>query len=114
MPKHIDTKPEIVTKPKSKRRWLGGVRVWVWGAVVVLVIFEALITNNQATNGQQLADLEQKQSELSLQVSELDRQIAITGSLQNIRQRATDQLGLQPVDKNVLYVSWPTPEEDSP
>lgn len=104
-----DSKTDLKVKPK-RRSW-GRLGLWLWTAVVVLVVFEAMVANNQATNGQQLADLQEKQSNLSLQVSDLERQVAVTGSLQNIRQKATDQLGLQPVQKNVLYLNWPVAEE---
>lgn len=101
-------KTEVVVKSKSKRARLGGLKTWVWLAVVILVLFEAMINNNQATNGQHLADLQDQQVHLSTEVDELQRQVAATGSLQSIRQRATEQLGLQEINKNVLYVTWPT------
>lgn len=103
-------KVEPTTKPVPKTRpRLGGLKTWVWLAVVVLVLFEALINNNQVTGGQHLAELQRQQTQLAAEVSGLERQVASTGSLQAIRQRATEQLGLQEVNKNVLYVAWPTP-----
>jgi hypothetical protein len=107
MPKNLPKKnePKLEAKSKSpKRHWLNGLNKWLWGGVVVLVIFEALITNNQASGGQQLAALQNQQTSLSTEVDQLDRQVTTAGSLQLVRQQAMDKLGLQPVDKNVLYL----------
>lgn len=107
MAKHVELKPDVKQKPK--KRWVASVSAWAWTTVAVMLVFEALIANNQATNGQQLASLQEEQSQLSLQIDELERQVSATGSLQNVRQRATDQLGLMPVDKNIMYISLPEP-----
>lgn len=78
--------------------------MWLWTAVGVLLIFEAVIANNQATNGQEMATLQDEQTKLTLQVDDLERQVANSGALQTIQRRAIDDLKLAPVDKNVLYM----------
>jgi hypothetical protein len=112
MAKQMGNKLKPEAKSSSKRSWVTNVTVWAWTGVFVLAVFEALIANNQASSGQRSAALQQQQADLSDQIDNLERRIAETGSLQNIRQRATDQLGLQPVDKNVIYLAWPTPLEE--
>lgn len=108
--------PKIEPNPKPKRRKSVWPRLtgWIWLAVVILVVFEALIANSQATIGQQLSSLQDEQSSLSAEIDQLDRQVAEAGSLQNITQQATGKLGMQPVDKNVLYMAWPTPTKEQP
>ena len=111
-------KAEQKTDPRTKIKyhWSHGLVKWLWLGVVVMVVFEALIANGQAASGRQLADLQDKQDGLSTQVDQLERQVAANGSLQKIRQQAIDQFGMQPVDKNVLYLPLlsPTPTGVAP
>ena len=113
MAKHVDVKPDKKQPTrKSRWRWLTSVSVWIWTAVVVLAVFEALIANNQALNGQRLAELEKEKTQLSVSVDELESQLAQTGSLQSIRERAAEQLGMEPVSENVWYLSLEATEDE--
>ena len=69
------------TKPKVSG-WRKKLTVISWMAVIVMAAFEALITNSQATNGHELADLQNRQATLTTQIGSLQQQIATTGSLQ--------------------------------
>ena len=109
--KKIEPKIEPKPKPRHRKSAWRGVTTWIWLAVVVMLVFEALIANSQATSGQQLSNLQDEQSSLSVQIDQLERQVAQAGSLQNVKQQATDKLGMQPVSKNILYMTWPTPEK---
>ncbi len=95
---------------RGRSRW-GGMVVWAWLAVIGMMIGEAWVANSQATNGQQIAELQDEQSRLSIQVSQLERQVATAGSLQTVTQRAADQLGLAPITTNILYLDLPESEE---
>jgi hypothetical protein len=96
----------------SVRQWLRRPTFWAWAAVLLLAAFEAFVANNQAMNGHKLAELESEKSTISTDIDALERQVAESGSLRAIQQKAVDQLGFAPVAENIWYMSWPTPTKE--
>lgn len=95
-----------VLPPLKQKRSIGThINRWLLLILIVLAVFEVLITSNQATNGGQLAQLQAEQAQLTEDITRLERQASQISSLSYIRQYATEKLGMQPVDKNVLYHS---------
>lgn len=111
MTKLPDSKPiagSVAPATKSKRTFGIHVNRTMLVTLVVLAVFAVLITSNQATNGSQLASLQQERDQLQQDIARLQRQTAQASSLTYIRQYATEKMGMVTVDKNVLYQTDPT------
>lgn len=72
--------------------------------VAMLIVFEALVTNAKASNGSRLAELQSEYDALNAEVSSMELEVASFASLAKIKSLATEDLGMKPVDKNVLYL----------
>src|SRR5690606_37441789 len=73
-------------------------------SVVMLFIFEALITNAKASNGSKLVELQEQYDALQLEVTSMELEIARYASLARIKNYATEELDMKPVESNVMYM----------
>jgi hypothetical protein len=87
---------------------------YLLGAIVILCLMSMIAlgqTGVVATKGYAIVELEQRQTELTRQHSQLQLQLAAAQSLETIRARA-EQLGLRPI--NTDQVRYITVEELEP
>ena len=101
-----------VTGNSERKSRLGRLNKLMLFTVAILIVFEALVTNAKASNGSRLAELQLEYEELNAEVSSLELEVATYASLSHIKSNATEELGMKPIEKNVLYL--PLLESTSP
>ncbi len=79
--------------------------------IAILIVFEALVTNAKASNGSKLAQLQAEHQSLNAEVLSLELEISSYASLSHIKSYATQDLGMKPVDKNILYLPLSEPSQ---
>lgn len=104
MTQSAKAKLRLNQKPASKLLLLNCVLIV---AVASMAVVDTLITNAQVAVGAQANSLFQQRQELANQVSQLRWQAAQNKSLQSIQDQATSQLGMEPINKNLLYLQSP-------
>ena len=98
-------------QPKSL---LGRANKFMVLAVVMLVVFEALATNAKASNGSRLTELQQQHENLRTEVASLELQVSSYASLNHIKDLATNELDMEPIGSNVLYLPFEELTQESP
>lgn len=93
-----------ITGNNERRSPLGRLNKLMLFTVALLVVFEALVTNAKASNGSRLAELQAEYESLNAEVTSLELEVATYASLSYIKSNASEDLGMKPVDKNILYL----------
>ncbi len=96
------------TKMTNQASKLGLVNICLAMGVAILLIAETILTNTQVAIGSQSNALLSQQSQLADQVSQLTKEVSRYKSLQYINQQATQELKMEPLHKNLMYL--PSPE----
>lgn len=103
MAKFSFSKSNSKREPKSP---LGRLNKLLLFSVAILIIFEALITNAKASNGSKLADLQVKYEALNAEVASIELEVASYSSLSHIKHYASEDLQMETIEKNVLYLPF--------
>jgi cell division protein FtsB len=103
--------PPAPLKPSRvpKRTLVKSINTWMLLLAGILIAFQALIANDQVSNGRRLSQLQQERDVLRQEVDSLQHQADAVSSLSYIRQYAQERLGLEPIQKNIRYIQ-PEPQ----
>lgn len=92
---------------KSQTSRLAMFNICLLAGIAILVIAETVLTNNQVALGGQSNALQQQKAQLADQVSQLSTEVSRYKSLKYINERATKHLNMEPLQKNLWYLSEP-------
>jgi cell division protein FtsL len=100
---HLSSKVSTKGLKGSPLGWLNKLLILT---VAVLMVCEALVTNAKASNGSRLAELQREYDALNAEITQMELEVASYSSLAYIKRYASEELKMEPVDKNILYLSW--------
>lgn len=98
---HIAIQNSIARKAPSS---LGRANKLLLVAILIMAIFEVVISNAKASNGSRMVELQEQYDTLQLQVTELELEVASYSSLTRIEEYAEENLEMEPVGENILYL----------